>query len=195
VDHPTVDLLGFLTLGLLSGLGHCAGMCAPFVLFWYTAGRIATYAGFGALAGAFGSAVTTAGSLLGVRRGAALVAGALLVAWAVVTLSDLPLLRGRGAGFARMLTPRVPGHPFAMGLLLGLLPCGMVYSAVVASIALGSALWGAAALALFGLGTAPALLGLSLADTFLVARRALLNRLSQVFILVMGAWFLWRGLL
>ena len=29
----TIDLLGFLTLGLLGGFGHCVGMCSPFVLF------------------------------------------------------------------------------------------------------------------------------------------------------------------
>ena len=29
----TIDLLGFLTLGLVGGLGHCVGMCSPFVLF------------------------------------------------------------------------------------------------------------------------------------------------------------------
>src|SRR5512135_1352950 len=29
----TIDLLGFFTLGLLGGFGHCVGMCAPFVLF------------------------------------------------------------------------------------------------------------------------------------------------------------------
>jgi sulfite exporter TauE/SafE len=94
------------------------------------------------------------------------------------------LLQGRAA----------PGHPFAIGLFLGLLPCGFLYSAVVAGVGRGSALEGASALALFGLGTAPALLGVSLADELLARNRAFVNRLSQAFILAMGAWFLWRGL-
>jgi len=215
--QQTVDLIGFLTLGLLGGFGHCVGMCSPFVLFvsrryaapetgrraviaaqsWYTAGRIFTYAVLGALAGALGGAVELAGAIVGLRRAAAIVAGAVLVVWALVALSDLAWFQTGGTLFARVtgaLKGRVPGHPFATGLFLGLLPCGFLYAAVIAAVARGGALQGAAALALFGLGTAPALLGVSLADELLARRRAFLNRLSQVFILAMGAWFLWSGL-
>jgi len=42
-------------------------------------------------------------------------------------------------------------------------------------------------------GKAPALLGVSVADEFLANNRAFVNRLSQVFLLVMGIWFLWTG--
>jgi uncharacterized protein len=219
----TIDLLGFVTLGLLGGFGHCVGMCAPFVLFvgrrgvapgsaralaaqaWYTLGRVTTYAALGAAAGAVGGAVQLAGSLVGIQRAASVVAGAVLVAWSLAVLSEVaPPLRSAGRAFrpvgtlfgrvAGFVKDRAPGHPFAIGLFLGLLPCGLLYSAVIAAVARGGALQGAAALALFGLGTAPALLGLSLADHLLSANRALINRLSQVFILAMGLWFLWRGL-
>jgi hypothetical protein len=213
----TIDLLGFLTLGLLGGFGHCVGMCSPFVLFvsrryappgggrravsaaqgWYTAGRVVTYAVLGAAAGALGGIVELAGGLLGLQRAASLVAGAVLVVWALVALSDLvPRLDTGGNLFARVagaLKGRVPGHPFATGLFLGLLPCGLLYSALIAAAARGGALEGAAALTLFGMGTAPALLGLSVADELLARNRAFVNRLSQVFLLVMGIWFLWTG--
>ena len=214
----TIDLVGFLTLGMLGGFGHCVGMCSPFVLFvsrhygadrrgrrgasaaqaWYTAGRIATYAALGAVAGALGGVVQLAGATLGLQRAASVVAGAVLVAWALAALSDLaPRLYTGGRLFARiagMLKGRVPGHPFATGLFLGLLPCGLVYSALIAAVARGGAVEGAAAMALFGLGTAPALLGVSVADHLLARHRAFLNRLSQLFVLAMGAWFLWSGL-
>jgi len=213
-----LSLFGFLTLGLLGGFGHCVGMCSPFVLFvsrryaapdagraaafraqlWYTLGRVVTYVLLGALAGALGGVVEMAGSLLGLQRAASVVAGAALVLWALVALSDLvPGLDSGGKLFGRVagaLKGRVPGHPFATGLFLGLLPCGLLYSAVLAAVARGGALDGALALALFGLGTAPALLGLSLADELLARRRAFVNRLSQLFLLAMGAWFLWTGL-
>lgn len=224
---PTVDLLAFLTLGLIGSFGHCVGMCSPFVLFvsrryvdqsagrlaalkaqaWYAAGRVVTYAILGALAGALGAVVQDAGTLVGLRRGALIVAGGGLVVWAVVALSDLlwrdrtwnPASAGSGGAslFARLsglLKGRMPGHPLATGLFLGLLPCGFLYSAVIAAVALGHALRGAAALALFGLGTVPALVGVSLADELLARNRALLNRLAQLFILAMGARFLWHGL-
>jgi sulfite exporter TauE/SafE len=215
--HQTIDLLGFLTLGLLGSLGHCVGMCSPLVLFvsrryaapekgrgaafaaqaWYTSGRVVTYAILGALAGALGAAVQVAGAFVGLQRAALVLAGGVLVAWAVVALSELVSFDGGGRLFGRVagiLRGRVPGHPFATGLFLGLLPCGLLYSAVVAAVARGGALEGAAALALFGLGTAPALLGVSLADELFARRRVFVNRLSQLFILAMGAWFLWRGL-
>ena len=214
----TVDLLGFLALGLLAGFGHFGGMCSPFVIFvsrryvpadggrlaaftaqsWYTAGRVLTYAALGAVAGSLGGVVQMAGALLGVQRAASVVAGGALLVWALVALSDLvPGLQTGGALFSRVagrLKGRVPGHPFATGLFLGLLPCGLLYSAVIAAVARGGPLEGAVALALFGLGTAPALLGVSLADELLARHRAFVNRLSQVFLLVMGAWFLWSGL-
>jgi hypothetical protein len=213
----TIDLLGFLTLGLLGGFGHCVGMCSPFVLFvsrryvppgrgraavfvaqsWYAAGRIVTYAVLGAAAGALGGVVELAGGLVGFQRAAAVVAGGVLVVWAIVALSDLvPRLGSGGNLFTRVagaLKGRVPGHPFATGLFLGLLPCGLLYSALIAAAARGGPTEGAAALALFGLGTAPALLGLSVADDLLARNRAFVNRLSQVFLLVMGLWFLWTG--
>ena len=213
-----LDLLGFLTLGLVGGFGHCVGMCSPFVLFvsrryaapdagrgaafraqlWYTLGRVVTYVLLGALAGALGGVVQLAGALLGLQRAASVVAGGLLVLWALAALSDLvPGFSAGGRLFgkhAKAFHGHAPGHPLATGLFLGLLPCGLLYSAVLAAVARGGALQGALALALFGLGTAPALLGLSLADELLARRRALLNRLSQAFVLAMGAWFLWRGL-
>ena len=217
----TIDLAGFLMLGLLGGFGHCIGMCSPFVLFvsrrygppcessaglraglfaaqaWYTAGRILTYVALGAAAGAVGGVVELAGSLLGLQRVAAVMAGAVLIVWALVALSDLvPQLNTGGTLFSRVagaLKGRVPGHPFATGLFLGLLPCGLLYSALIAAVARGGAFDGAAALALFGIGTAPALLGVSIADDLLARNRALINRLSQVFLLAMGIWFLWTA--
>jgi sulfite exporter TauE/SafE len=214
----TIDLAGFLTLGLLGGFGHCVGMCSPFVLFvsrryvqpaggraavvaaqlWYTAGRIVTYAALGAAAGALGGIVELAGGLVGFQRAASIVAGSVLVVWALVALSDLVPRRGTGGALftrvAGVLKGRVPGHPFATGLFLGLLPCGLLYSALIAAAARGGPAEGAAALTLFGLGTAPALLGLSVADDLLARNRALVNRLSQAFLLAMGIWFLSNGL-
>jgi len=118
--------------------------------------------------------------------------------WALVALSDL-IPRGRVGsslfgGVTRLLHGWVPGHPYLIGLFLGLLPCGLLYSALIAAAARGGALDGAAALVLFGIGTAPALLGLSMADELLARRRVVVNRVSQVFLLGMGVWFLWTSL-
>lgn len=210
-----LDLVAFLTLGILGSAAHCVGMCTPFVFMvsrryglpagahvpwvaqgWYHAGRLTTYALLGALGGALGTALQAAGALVGLQRAAALVAGATLVVTALASLLSVASASGPGAWAGRLtatLGRRMPGHPYALGLMLGLLPCGLIYSAVVAAMATGSASLGALGLVLFGLGTAPALIGVSLADTLLVSRRASLNRLAQVFVLVMGAWFVWHA--
>lgn len=210
-----LDLVAFLMLGVLGSAAHCVGMCTPFVFMvsrryalpagahvpwaaqgWYHAGRLTTYTVLGALGGALGTALQAAGTLVGLQRAAALVAGATLIVTGLASLLSVASGSGPGAWTGRLtatLGRRMPGHPYALGLMLGLLPCGLIYSAVVAAMATGSAGLGALGVLLFGLGTAPALLGVSLADTLLVRRRTLLNRLAQLFVLVMGAWYVWQA--
>jgi uncharacterized protein len=210
-----LDLLAFLALGLLGSTAHCVGMCAPFVMLvsrrygtpegrhaplaahlWYSGGRLTTYAALGAIAGALGGLVQMAGALVGVQRTTAIVAGAVLVVSGALSLVPLSSAGIPGTWVSRAtarLHGRVPGHPWTMGLVLGLLPCGLLYSALVAAMTRGGALSGAAAMAAFGLGTVPALLAVTMVDALLVRRRAVLNRLSHVFVLVMGVWYLWRG--
>lgn len=210
---PHLDLLGFLTLGVLGGLGHCVGMCSPFVLMvsrryagdsrpawlaqaWYNAGRITTYMLLGAAAGAVGLTVGLVGDMVGLRQAALILAGVMLVVWSLAVLTDVGSRVLNTTWLSRMvsrLSAHMPSHPFTLGLALGLLPCGLVYTAVVGAIAQGSLVDGALALAAFGVGTAPALLLLSFADDLIIKGRPALNRLSQVFVLVMGVMFLLRG--
>jgi sulfite exporter TauE/SafE len=212
-----LDLAAFLMLGLLGSAAHCVGMCAPFVMLvgrryaapagphrpaaaqaWYHAGRLVTYTLLGAAAGSAGAMLTSVGALLGLQRTAAIVGGAALVLSAVASLVAFgPASTRVPAWLSRVIArlgSRVPGHPLLLGAVLGLLPCGLLYSAVMAAMTRGSAVAGAAALAAFTLGTVPALAGVSLADAVLLQRRVVMNRLSQGFVLAMGMWYLWRGL-
>lgn len=212
-----LDLAAFLMLGLLGSAAHCVGMCAPFVMLvgrryaapagphrpaaaqgWYHAGRLVTYALLGAIAGSVGALLTSAGTLFGLQRAAALIGGAALVLSAVASLAAFAPGGARvPAWLSRLigqLGARVPGHPVLLGAVLGLLPCGLLYSAVMAAMTRGGAAAGAVALVAFALGTVPALAGVSLADAVLLQRRQFMNRLSQGFVLAMGVWYLWRGL-
>jgi len=62
---------------------------------------------------------------------------------------------------ARLAGPLLGRHggaaSYALGLVLGLLPCGFLYAALLAAAATGSAAGGALAMAGFALGTVPAL--------------------------------------
>lgn len=217
--RESLDLLGFLTLGLLGGFGHCVGMCGPFVLYvsrrfgtpdasrttilghqgLYGLGRVLTYMVMGVAAGGLGRAVDLAGSMLGFQRVAAVLAGGLLILYAVLSLADLlPFLHSTGGSLftrvASLFRERSPNNAFFTGILLGFLPCGLVYSAIIAAAAQGGAVKGGLGLLLFGIGTVPAMLGLSMVDELLARHRAVINRLSIAFLLIMGGWFVWQGI-
>ena len=83
----------------------------------------------------------------------------------------------------------------AVGFVLGLLPCGLVYVALVKAVESGSALGGAATMAGFGAGTALGLLALGLASTLMPAAPRRWSRpVTAWATLALGAVLLWRGL-
>ena len=83
------------------------------------------------------------------------------------------------------------GGPVLLGLLWGLVPCGLVYMMLVKSLDAGSWRMGAAGMAAFGLGNLPVLLGLGLASTRLgQAWRHRLLRLGGLLVAGMGVYSL-----
>jgi sulfite exporter TauE/SafE len=183
-----IALLGAVLAASLLGSLHCAGMCGGLVAFYagtpgqggrtamlphlaYNAGRLAAYAALGAIAGALGAVLdATGGTLLGVQRVAAVVAGTLMLLWGVVSLLSALGVRvprlGAPAGLSRMVrrgVALVAGAPpvaraGAIGVLTGSLPCGWLYGFVLAAAGTGGALAGAALMAVFWAGTLPVML-------------------------------------
>lgn len=77
--------------------------------------------------------------------------------------------------------------PLLLGLLWGLIPCGLVYVMLLKSLDAGSWRMGAAGMAAFGLGNLPVLFGLGLASTRLgQAWRQRLLRAGGVLVAGMG---------
>ncbi len=214
--HEPVDFVGFFILGLVGGLGHCLGMCAPFVLYIgrrfaphgsvgatqlkvqsaYHLGRIVTYAGLGLVAGSAGQLLDLAGDFAGVGPVAQAVAGLVLVLYALGALGGgVPAVARLGARLfgklSQTLQRQAPRNAFLTGAFLGFLPCGLLYAALIAATAAGNGWRGGVGLILFGVGTAPALLGLSLADTLLVRGRRVLNTIGLVFVFALGCRYLW----
>jgi hypothetical protein len=174
-------------LGLMGSL-HCAGMCGPLVLMTpvtgksrsaffasklaYHAGRLATYALLGAFFGLVGESLVFAG----IQRWLSLLIGILmLLAIFFATpfktrLTAIPMSIKKI--FGKLIHSRTLLSIFALGATNGLLPCGLVYAAATASIAVGSLPASIAYMLLFGLGTLPMLLAISLMGQ----RLPLLNR-------------------
>lgn len=163
-------------LGLAGSL-HCLGMCGPLALALpagapdrarfaigraaYNAGRIVTYCLLGVAFGAVGQTLAFAGW----QRGLSIAAGIAMLAAAFAShrLSasvQIPLFR---KAWSALLRNRGMASLFAIGLLNGLLPCGLVYVALAGAAATGSAAQGAVFMALFGMGTFPAMLAVALA--------------------------------
>jgi sulfite exporter TauE/SafE len=141
----------------------------------YNGGRLGVYAALGAAAGALGAALdTTGGVLLGIQRTAAIVSGVLITLWGARSLLEalgarvprlgapagLRSLAGRGIGAVATASP--PLRALVVGLATGLLPCGWLYVFLATAAGTGSALGGAALMAVFWAGTLPAMLTLGL---------------------------------
>jgi uncharacterized protein len=217
---PTGISFGALALaGLIGSFGHCMGMCGPLVamlgatarrdgsrlpevshLLYHTS-RIAVYGLLGLAAGAVGSLVTlgghlsTAAGLLSLALGVGVVVlGVSFLAragWAGRTLwGGDALTRAMGHAVRQGGTPGV----VALGALNGLLPCGLVYSALLAAVAGGGALRAGAAMLVFGAATIPVLVALGLGAAHLGARvRGVLTKLAGVLIVAVGVQLLLRG--
>ncbi len=216
-----MDLWFAFALGLLGSL-HCVQMCGPLVVsaglplaaasrsrqaiaqVFYNLGRVTTYALLGAAAGGVGNAVTVLGRLAGLRHAAMFAGGVLLIATAAclaglrspwATTVGLFRHASRWSRFvARLMASEAVGTRFAMGVVLGLLPCGLIYGALVKAAATASIVGGAATMAAFGAGTSGALLGVGLFAVPLgrVAGRWS-TRTAAIAMAVMGGVLIWRA--
>ena len=93
----------------------------------------------------------------------------------------------------RLLPLERPGQALLLGLAWGLMPCGLIYSALAWSATAGDALRSGALMLLFGLGTLPAMLATSVGAAGLQAflRRRGLKRVIAIGLVAAGAWSLY----
>lgn len=183
-----LPLLGAVFVASLLGSAHCAGMCGAFVAFsvveppkptprWrlhmaYNLGRLTTYAVLGAIAGGVGAAVDLGGSMIGVQRAAAVLAGSMMVVFGVIAVlrhlgvhiprRALPsgLVRLATAAHRRALNLSPITRALVVGLLTTLLPCGWLYAFVITSSATAHPALGALSMAAFWGGTLPVMVSL-----------------------------------
>jgi sulfite exporter TauE/SafE len=211
-------LLITVCLASLVGSLHCVGMCGGFVAFYsggdgsagirrllshgaYSAGRLVAYSLLGLAAGAAGAALDLAGSLAGVQRIAAVVAGIVMIAWGTLALlriggvkvfthrraSSVSRWLGRGISLVGDRPPVV--RAAAVGLLSGVLPCGWLWAFVVTAAGTGSAAGGVAVMAAFWAGTVPLLVALGLgAQIVSVPLRKHIPAITAVILLGLGLY-------
>lgn len=197
----------------LTGSAHCAGMCGPIALImpfqafggWkklaalglYHFGRISVYAGMAVVLHSFRSLFQPA-----IQQYISIAMGIILLGAGILTFISqhnfhvsLPW-----DGYVKKQLGSVMGKPglgaiAIAGILNGLLPCGLVYMALSASVALHTATQAAGMLYLFGLGTIPMLVSISLLKSKINLRSSLnVKKFAPVVVFALGCLFVIRGL-
>lgn len=199
------------------GSFHCVGMCAPIALalpavgrtavgrlggsLLYNVGRITTYSALGVLVGLVGKGVVLAGfqQTVSILLGIALILSVLIpIFYAKMSLQNsffAPALTRIKSRMGRLLGNPTFGNLYFIGLLNGLLPCGLVYVALTGAILTNEWWQGALYMALFGAGTLPMMLLVVQMRSFIQANlRQQLQKMIPVVVVLMGAWAIVRGL-
>ncbi|HXX56820.1 MAG TPA: sulfite exporter TauE/SafE family protein [Thermodesulfovibrionales bacterium] len=193
------------------GMTGRLGAFMPHLL--YTLGRVTTYSILGGIMGLTGSFSGVVRSIERIQNITLAAVGVLMVMMGLAAGGWLPfptrlgranLFTGSIAGIVRFISGiKTVGAYFPMGLVLGFLPCGLLYTALIAAAGAGAEagsgaggfLRGMSLLFLFGLGTSPALF---LFGRLVSARaerlRNTLYKGAAIMLILAGSLFVYRAL-
>lgn len=203
-------------IGLVGSL-HCVGMCGPIALSlpyqgkqrWmaalnvmlYNFGRVITYALLGLIIGVFGRGFFLAGfqSYVSIGLGVLLLFVAFLSIDIESHLLRLKQVRALNTWvkkqLGRLLSKGGSNKLLFIGMLNGLLPCGLVYMGIVGAVTTDSLFNSALYMVSFGLGTIPLMLSTALAGQFIRPQwRIRMRKLIPVFLVAFALLFIFRGL-
>jgi sulfite exporter TauE/SafE len=162
-------LIAAFILGFFNSL-HCLGMCGPLHLAagihaqqpnaWlmaitYHGGRLLTYATLGILFGLLGFGL----KLAGIQQYLSIISGIIIIIVAITgfkrieTFLYVPFKQTIGGILPKLYGKNGLLLKFGAGIINGLLPCGLVYMALVGSLAMQHAWQGGLFMIIFGAGT------------------------------------------
>ena len=209
-------LTSALILGLVTGF-HCIGMCGPIAValplkkesktskigsaVLYNIGRAITYSVMGLIFGFFGQSFAMAGF----QKWVSLTMGILMILYVVFPAIfknrfNIDKYAFKYVGKLRFRPGKLFGKKtytslFLIGSLNGLLPCGPVYAALAGAIATGGAISGSVFMFIFGIGTIPVMLSISLLGSKISLKsKKKLSKLIPLTIILIGFLFVMRGL-
>ncbi len=211
-----LSLLAALLIGL-SGASHCLVMCGGIAAaagsaasehrfrsaLLFNSGRILSYALAGLLVGAAGLWLQSLNDLLMI--GLRLLAGVMLILMGLYIgrwLMWLTRIEAIGQLIWKPVQPLTQSllgrqdalSKLALGMLWGLLPCGLIYSTLSWVAAHGDPVQGALIMLVFGLGTWPAIFSASLLSASLMnlLRQQSVRHLSGLLLIAYGIWTIWN---
>jgi len=219
-----IEWTAIITFALLGSVGHCIGMCGGFIItyttakikpqftkaqstfyhFLYNIGRVTTYTLLGALFGYFGSLWDVSPltrSIMFAVAGVMMILMGLSFAGKLKFLTSIEIPITNYSWFKKIftaqLTSATPVSFYLLGVLNGLLPCGLVYTMLVTATTTQSALFGAAVMAIFGLFTMPTLFSFAYVVGFFSQTkfRSVMIQLAAVTVIAFGGWTLMKAYL
>jgi len=217
IDVLPTMLLGLLLMGFMGSL-HCIGMCGGLItavsmrskktswlgLLVYQLGRISTYATLGLILGFTGQTLHSLGGdwvqrLVGILAGSLIITFALnLGGWLPDPVQRLSVWFTRKTGLMQWVA-KLASHArlhgwYTLGLVNGLLPCGLVYAALAISMTAENNIQALFMMVCFGLGTVPAMMFVpSLMQKMSPALRLNSLRAAALFMIVLGLFTMLRS--
>lgn len=206
----TALLLGFM------GSFHCVGMCGPIAMsiprsssnflaltgsaLLYNSGRILTYSVFGLIFGFVGTGITIGGfqGTLSILLGVAIILGVIFSKFFKQRAGKLiqKPTAWVTSMYGKLLRKESRSTLFGLGILNGLLPCAFVYSGLAAAVLTSSPTHSAAYMAMFGLGTFPAMFFMYLSPNILSQDlRQMIRDFIPYFAFTFGIVLVLRGLI
>ncbi len=217
----------FLTTGFTVGFGHCIGMCGPIVIslslnlktgntVWphalYHMGRVTTYGLLGGIMGVSGSFAMVASRIALIQKGVLIFAGVLIVFMGLLMGpwltrvscfkegTGLQTFFSKAFGYLVASKPTLAYYP--LGLILGILPCGPVYTVLIASARAGmdapdiytGFIKGMVLMLAFGLGTIPALFAVGRLAGVGWFKKEILYHAASFIMMGVGLYFIIQGI-
>ncbi len=205
-----------LIFGLL-GSFHCVGMCGPIAfmlpvdrsnsirkvsqIFMYHFGRLLAYGLIGFFFGLVGKSLY----IFGIQQQLSIAIGILMIAVVLIPVQTFnkynfskPIYKAISkvkSALGSALKKKTADTFLTIGFLNGFLPCGLVYMAVFASMAMQNAVQGSLYMILFGLGTIPLMTTAIYLGKFLnTSIKQRIQKAIPVFVFLIGLLFILRGL-
>jgi len=182
-----IDIISIITIAFLGSFGHCIGMCGGIIIAYsstkledqwskskqsfahllYSLGRVLTYVVLGAMFGYVGGVAmfnNLANGTLLIIAGVFMVLTGLSLSGKIKFLTLIEHSMSTSSWYKKLFRDLLQTKTlisfFILGMVNGLLPCGLVYFFAVTAASTGSAFYGAFVMLLFGLSTIPALFSL-----------------------------------
>ncbi len=202
------------SIGLL-GSFHCVGMCGPlalslpindfnparkiFAILTYNLGRTFTYTCLGAAFGIIGQSF----SFFKLQQYLSIGAGVFILATLLISKLDTfkaPTLAGYSSKVKSLLGNLLRADKnlssfLSIGIINGLLPCGLVYIGIAAGVATGTIVKSALLMFAFGLGTLPIMAFTMILGKYLSMQfRSRLNKITPFVIAIIAVLLIVRGM-